>query len=110
MRRGLGTTIVLNQLAAPADTEGTRAKLKLFANLVGLRDDWHEPDVQGVSAVMVGRVFDNAHGDDGLARPAAREGLDHEKCIELRVNGKAICRVNLATVLALAAGLEEEGG
>jgi hypothetical protein len=76
----------------------TRMKLQAFAQRYGLRPDWHEPDEQGVTATVVGRSLDNAHGDHGWKH----KGKEMEKLIVLKVDGKEVMRVNLATVLALA--------
>ena len=38
---------------------------RLLAVTDGCRDDMHEPDNNGVSAIVDGVLFDNAMGDDG---------------------------------------------
>jgi len=51
--------------------------------------DWHEPDQIEVDAVVTGTSFDNA-------------GIDGEKTVHLKVDGKRVASVNLATLCALA--------
>lgn len=51
--------------------------------------DWHEPDQCGVDAVVTGNTFDNA-------------GMTWEKRVHLKVDGKRVASVNLATLCALA--------
>ena len=51
--------------------------------------DWHEPDQIEVDAVVTGTSFDNA-------------GIDGEKVVHLKVDGKRVASVNLATLCALA--------
>lgn len=81
----------------------TRRKLRDFASLARVRPDWHEPDEQEVTAVVKGRQLDNACGDGALADPKPIE-----KVVELKIDGEAICRINLATLLALAANPDLE--
>ena len=65
-----------------------------FANQSGVRKDWHEPDEQGVTAVVEGYHLDNAMGNTGNCR---------ELVVKLSINGKECCVVNLANLLAIAA-------
>ena len=51
--------------------------------------DWHEPDQIEIDAVVDGRDFDNA-------------GIAGEKMVHLKVDGRRIAAVNLATLCALA--------
>lgn len=67
-----------------------------FKRNFGLRDDWHEPDEQDISARVTGLYFDNACGDD----PSTN---DNELTVVLYKDDH--CRVfaiNLATLLAIA--------
>lgn len=80
-------------------SESTRDKLRAFAKEHGLRKDWHEPDESEVSAVVKGLKLDNAFGDHG-GEIGGRS--PYEKLVILKVEGKEVLRVNLATVLALA--------
>ena len=75
-----------------------RKVLRDFAEKNQMRDDWHEPDEQGVTARVTGIRLDNAHG----IIPDCEEMV-----IVLYKNGEEAVRVNLATVLALAAGTIE---
>ena len=71
----------------------TKKILKRFAKLYQLRDDWHEPDEQNVTARVTGDHLDNAFGtgDDVT-----------ELQVILCVDGQEVIRVNLATLLATA--------
>jgi hypothetical protein len=51
--------------------------------------DWHEPDQCEVDAVVTGTSFDNA-------------GMDYEKRVHLKVDGKRVASINLASLCALA--------
>lgn len=51
--------------------------------------DWHEPDQCDVDAVVTGTSFDNA-------------GMEWEKTVHLKVDGKRVAKINLATLCALA--------
>lgn len=81
--------------------QGTARKLYDFAKLHGLREDWHEPDEQGVEAYVRDndKVFDNAHGD--------QPGYG-EMTLNLWITGKGgdhspyDIYLNLATLCALA--------
>lgn len=53
--------------------------------------DWHEPDQIEVDAVVAGRTFDNA-------------GVEGEKLVHLKVDGKRVAEINLASLCALAMG------
>lgn len=68
----------------------TTRELNTFAAKYRLRNDWHEPDEQGVTAEVVGGKLDNAGG------------LPLEKTVILKVHNEEKLRVNLATLLALA--------
>lgn len=80
------------------------------------RDDWHEPDEQGIGATFVGKKLDNAEGDlpyYGLAYDFIDPGRDlrsvvaHELLVVLRHEDGEEVTLNLASVLALAtAGAE----
>lgn len=65
------------------------AQLAAFADVHQMRDDWHEPDEQGIVARVVGSRLDNAFGPKGL--PAT--GLDSE------VDGTSELRVVLEHVI-----------
>ena len=80
-------------------TDKTRKKLQDFARKYRLRHDWHEPDEQDVTARVLGKTLDNAMGDTGDC---------NEMVVVLYVDKKERCRVNLATVLSLAAEMRPE--
>lgn len=58
------------------------------------REDMHEPDNEGITAVVTGKYLDNACGN---------EIGTNEIVVELRDSTRGICaRVNLATLIAFA--------
>lgn len=82
-----------------------RSDLQAFAAVNGLRNDWHEPDEQGISARIVGGHLDNAMGataEDALeynvilTKEIAFDHLDGDTvAVDIAV-------VNLATLLSWA--------
>lgn len=76
-----------------------RGDLLLFARLVGVRPDWHEPDEQEVTARFFGNSFDNAG-------PWAVEHLAYtiieEHHVVLYYKDFPTIAVNLATLFAWA--------
>ena len=73
------------------------SKLVKWADDHKMRLDWHEPDEQGITAVVIGTSFDNAFGEDdrvGMSEP--------EIVIELKDDEGESVRINLATLLAAA--------
>lgn len=85
----------------------TRSDFVALAKELGVRDDWHEPDEQGVEVQVRGMSFDNAgtwpHVKDGHIVP--REIV--EKYLIIRQHGEDKATVNLTTLCAWASGLEE---
>lgn len=103
----------------------TKADLKTLAQELGVRNDWHEPDEQGLDVVCFGGSFDNC-GHWGLEHLSRREyesrarllkagntntvedyGIeDPERFVEVFVvlykEGRAIAEINLATLFAFA--------
>lgn len=79
------------------DCIGTAKALADFAKAEGIAEDWHEPD--GITAVVRGRVLDNAGG--GFLDT---DGPQIEKVVVVRGSHGTVI-VNLATVLALAASV-----
>jgi hypothetical protein len=84
----------------------TREDLRKVAALLGVRNDWHEPDEQDVTAKVMGRSFDNAgfwpremYRDLHKRAPGAIEMY-----VEIVQDGNVVAQVNLATLLAMAAG------
>jgi hypothetical protein len=74
----------------------TLASLKTFAKQLGVRGSWHEPDEQGVTAVVTGKRFDNANLAGG-----------DEKFVIIKQNGKPVFKINLAMLFAYATGYDE---
>lgn len=71
-------------------------ELVALAAALRVRPDWHEPDEQDVSAIVVGDHLDNAMGS----------GVEHdhgEQQVILSVAGEPVACINLATLLAWAA-------
>src|SRR5690554_7790240 len=75
-----------------------REELAYFANEVGTRLDWHEPDEQDLTALHFGRSFDNA-GFWGTSANAY-QSLVNEQHIVLYINEFPVIAVNLATLFA----------
>lgn len=78
--------------------------LMMFRNQHGMREDWHEPDQQGIGARIIGTHLDNAMGST-----TRHEGEKHgEFNIVLTMEMGAtetrdVAVVNLATLLSWAA-------
>ncbi len=68
-----------------------------FKSSYDVRDTWHEPDEQGVSAIVTGQYLDNAFGSD---QPAGL--VNSEYVVHLMIDGRTEMRVNVADLLALA--------
>jgi len=66
------------------------------------RYDWHEPDEQGIRAVVIGRTLDNAYGDSAL------DGDRGEFNVVLFQHGEPVTVRNLATLLAEAAAFRRQ--
>lgn len=83
----------------------TRAELLALKRELGVRDDWHEPDEQGVDAATYGDGFDNAGfwGADG-----GGYGGHQERYVTIIKDGEPIADVNLATLFAWATGYESD--
>ena len=76
-----------------------KVALQEFAREYALRLDWHEPDEQGVSAVVTGCDLDNAFGvNQGSLAP-----YYHELVVHLFIEEGHKLSINLATLLAIAA-------
>lgn len=79
--------------------------LAALAAELGVRSDWHEPDEQGVTAVVKGDDLDNAgfwpqDEEEDEGRPEWGYG---ELYVELRKDDVPVAAVNLATLLSWAA-------
>lgn len=86
--------------------EGLKAKrteLRKFAKKHGLREDWHEPDEQEVSARVVGARLDNACCESISSRAILENFQEFVVIVEREegVKGQRIL-INLASLLALA--------
>lgn len=101
----------------------TRADLIDLADRLGVRQDWHEPDEQNVTASVHGHSFDNAGlwpladrfnitpDDQVMGIPTPVPTPSHiELHVTLHQNGQAVAVVNLATLFAWATGLEAHVG
>lgn len=127
-RAGFGTLAEVRAWLAAADAEAenknsgetpapedadvqriqTRSELMRLKAELGVREDWHEPDEQGLNAYVVGDHLDNAMGS----------GLDHthgELQVIITKRGYSddskpypYAVINLATLLAWATGYEEQ--
>ena len=84
-----------------------RGALQRLARRLRLRDDWHEPDEQNVTARVRGRRLDNAGLWGVKAEGEAAVGLVKRDSLELYViislGGLPFAEVNLADALAWAA-------
>ena len=67
----------------------TAQELEHFRASFMLRADWHEPDEQGITALVRGRTFDNA-------------GTPNELVVEFQQLGCPLAQVNLATLCSWA--------
>lgn len=80
----------------PKTTTMEKFAQRLLMMTLTCRPDMHEPDEQGITAEVLGRILDNAHGDNG------RSG---EYVVQLTLDiqqGKRVENFNLATLIALA--------
>lgn len=90
----------------------TLAELLALKRELGVRDDWHEPDEQGVTVEVHGSSFDNA----GTWPWYDDSGHKHRSCevyVEVRREvdnvERAVATVNLATLFSWATGYERRG-
>ena len=75
----------------------TRKQLETFKSHCILRDDWHEPDEQGITGFVVGSDFDNANLDGNI-----------DYALVLCYSGKPKAIVNVAMLCAWATGYKEK--
>jgi len=75
-----------------------REQLIKFRDENRIRHDWHEPDEQGVSAIVTGVKLDNAFG---TFQPGGCTYYQ-ELMVHLEKDGKLALSLNLADILALA--------
>ena len=84
-------------------------KLQEFTN--SYRDDMHEPDEQGISAVVLGNYLDNAMGDypEVIQRAWTDSGpspsMEYVVCLQDEQGDQMW--INLATLIALARKAKE---
>lgn len=81
-----------------------KRKLQEFAAEHGLRDSWHEPDEQMVSAIVTGVRLDNAYPPETIS---FQKVYDQELAVHLVVGddaGNVVLSVNLADLFAIACG------
>lgn len=90
--------IIADEVERPARVS-TLNELEEWARSLGVRSDWHEPDEQGLTAEVRGRLFDNAGFwfTDGVA------GKDFEELhVVVSQDGVEKFAVNLATLFSWA--------
>lgn len=81
----------------------TRKEFTQLASELGVRNDWHEPDEQKVTAQVYGDSFDNA----GFWPMNARLQLSLvERYVVLYRDHEPVACVNLATLCAWASGYD----
>lgn len=66
---------------------------------LNLRESWHEPDEQGVSAQVAGQKFDNA----GFWGSSMEVTGDREMTVKIFQDDVPVAEVNLATLFSWAA-------
>ena len=77
----------------------SKDQLKSLAKTLNVRKDWHEPDEQGLEAIVTGSNFDNAGFFGSHCNlPEAQKEL----CVTLYQNSKPIAEINLATLFSFA--------
>lgn len=77
--------------------------LKVLANELRVRTDWHEPDEQGVSVRIRGNHLDNAMGS--RMADVGPDNQSGEFNIVIQKDGRDRAVVNLATLLSWGAAL-----
>lgn len=88
-----------------------RPQLLALARELGVRPDWHEPDEQGLEAIVFGEEFDNAgfwgrSFRESILSRHPKHRLSEEMNIMLVKDGKPIAEINLASLFAMACGCE----
>jgi len=71
---------------------------------LGVRDDWHEPDEQGVTVNMIMGSKSHCCFQDGFDNAFCNEREHH---IIIMKNSKPVASVNLALLCAWASGLKD---
>ena len=77
-----------------------------LAARLGVRPDWHEPDEQGITALVSGHSFDNAGfwGTETGGLPPTAEEMSVVLCQVTNSGLVPVAEVNLATLFAWACG------
>ena len=80
-------------------TVTSQKELIELAKQLGVRNDWHEPDEQDLTADVFGKKFDNAgfYGLDCMIPDNQKEMY-----VVLYKQGKPVGEINLATLFAFA--------
>lgn len=88
----------------------SRAQLVELAGQLGVRPDWHEPDEQGLTAVVAGTTFDNAMPPGGWYGTPPHAELHVTLFQESDVDGtpQPVAVVNLAILFAWATGFDHK--
>ncbi|WNN95092.1 hypothetical protein SEA_MAGRITTE_141 [Microbacterium phage Magritte] len=84
---------------------GSPEELAKLAKTLGVNDEWHEPDNQGVSARIRGNHLDNAMGS--TMRDIGSDNESGEFNVVISHDDVEVAVVNLATLLAWAASIPE---
>lgn len=79
--------------------------LAKFATERGLRNDWHEPDEQGIDAYVYGESLDNAMGSGWMPEPYMSYEGELNVVLVANTTGEPLAVVNLATLLSWGAEL-----
>lgn len=80
-------------------TINSKNQLKEIAKMLGVRNDWHEPDEQEVTAKVIGKHLDNA-GFYGL--DCGLPNKNQELCVVIYQDKKPVAEIDIATLLAFA--------
>lgn len=87
-----------------------RGQLRLLMKELGLRWDWHEPDEQGVEAIVFGDAFDNAGFWGRRFRKNVIDGkqfCQEEMNVLLVKDDKPVAEINLATLFSWACSYDD---
>ena len=76
-----------------------KEELKSLRDRLGARQDWHEPDEQGLTVEFVYSKYDTEK--EGNFDNAFTRG-DHESHLVIRKYGKPVAKINIAMLLCWA--------
>jgi len=76
----------------------SKEELKRLAKDLGVRGDWHEPDEQGVTANVIGKILNAGFYGLNCSLP----NKNQELCVVLYQDKKPVAEIDLATLLAFA--------